>query len=155
MIKVDTEYCITLSQEIEEVDTDEHYTPKISIGILDVTLEQKIWRLSTISWALWALTFAYNLFWCSGQIYCTGMTNLEKFIWGASIKFLSLDVVSAIAFLVMNSETGIMQSLILASFCYFIWFFFLLFYLIWFLRRKGGGFVYACKIGYITFSFLF
>ncbi|CAI8604167.1 unnamed protein product [Vicia faba] len=29
-------------QEIEEVDTDEHYTPKISIGILDVTLKQKI-----------------------------------------------------------------------------------------------------------------
>lgn len=29
-------------QEIEEVDTDEHYNPKISIGILDVTLRQKI-----------------------------------------------------------------------------------------------------------------
>ncbi|KAJ1406358.1 Cyclophilin-type peptidyl-prolyl cis-trans isomerase domain [Sesbania bispinosa] len=29
-------------QEIEEVDTDEHYTPKVSIGILDVTLRQKI-----------------------------------------------------------------------------------------------------------------
>ncbi|KAK7343880.1 hypothetical protein VNO77_12978 [Canavalia gladiata] len=29
-------------QEIEEVDTDEHYKPKISIGILDVTLKQKI-----------------------------------------------------------------------------------------------------------------
>ncbi|KAI4357316.1 hypothetical protein L6164_001273 [Bauhinia variegata] len=28
-------------QEIEEVDTDEHYQPKISIGILDVTLSQK------------------------------------------------------------------------------------------------------------------
>ncbi|KAI4313433.1 hypothetical protein L6164_026416 [Bauhinia variegata] len=28
-------------QEIEEVDTDEHYQPKISIGILDVTLRQK------------------------------------------------------------------------------------------------------------------
>jgi len=40
-IKVDIEYYITL-QEIEEVDTDEHYTPKITIGILDVTLKQKI-----------------------------------------------------------------------------------------------------------------
>ncbi|KAK7268338.1 hypothetical protein RIF29_21036 [Crotalaria pallida] len=29
-------------QEIEEVDTDEHYKPKISIGILDVSLTQKI-----------------------------------------------------------------------------------------------------------------
>ncbi|KAF7809578.1 peptidyl-prolyl cis-trans isomerase CYP21-4-like [Senna tora] len=29
-------------QEIEEVDTDEHYQPKISIGILDATLKQKI-----------------------------------------------------------------------------------------------------------------
>ncbi|MED6203719.1 hypothetical protein PIB30_001959 [Stylosanthes scabra] len=29
-------------QEIEEVDTDEHYKPKVSIGILDVTLKQKI-----------------------------------------------------------------------------------------------------------------
>ncbi|WVY96035.1 peptidyl-prolyl cis-trans isomerase CYP21-4 [Vigna radiata var. radiata] len=29
-------------QEIEEVDTDEHYKPKISIGILDVTLKQKV-----------------------------------------------------------------------------------------------------------------
>ncbi|CAL0299725.1 unnamed protein product [Lupinus luteus] len=29
-------------QEIEEVDTDEHYKPKISIGILDVSLAQKI-----------------------------------------------------------------------------------------------------------------
>jgi hypothetical protein len=42
MIKVDIEYFLTLCQEIEEVDTDEHYTPKISIGILDVTLEPKI-----------------------------------------------------------------------------------------------------------------
>ncbi|XP_019462403.1 PREDICTED: peptidyl-prolyl cis-trans isomerase CYP21-4-like [Lupinus angustifolius] len=29
-------------QEIEEVDTDEHYKPKVSIGILDVSLTQKI-----------------------------------------------------------------------------------------------------------------
>lgn len=29
-------------QEIEEVDTDEHYTPKVSIGILDVSLTQKV-----------------------------------------------------------------------------------------------------------------
>ncbi|KAH1230331.1 Peptidyl-prolyl cis-trans isomerase CYP21-4 [Glycine max] len=29
-------------QEIEEVDTDEHYKPKVSIGILDVTLKQKV-----------------------------------------------------------------------------------------------------------------
>ncbi|KAG4919353.1 hypothetical protein JHK85_057634 [Glycine max] len=29
-------------QEIEEVDTDEHYKPKVSIGILDVTLKQKL-----------------------------------------------------------------------------------------------------------------
>ncbi|OIW21305.1 hypothetical protein TanjilG_31634 [Lupinus angustifolius] len=29
-------------QEIEEVDTDEHYKPKLSIGILDVSLTQKI-----------------------------------------------------------------------------------------------------------------
>ncbi|XP_054809573.1 peptidyl-prolyl cis-trans isomerase CYP21-4 [Prosopis cineraria] len=29
-------------QEIEEVDTDEHFQPKISIGILDVTLKQMI-----------------------------------------------------------------------------------------------------------------
>ncbi|XP_027365962.1 peptidyl-prolyl cis-trans isomerase CYP21-4 [Abrus precatorius] len=29
-------------QEIEEVDTDEHYKPKISIGILDVTLKHNI-----------------------------------------------------------------------------------------------------------------
>lgn len=42
MIKVDIECYISLHQEIEEVDTDEHYTPKISIGILDVTLKQKI-----------------------------------------------------------------------------------------------------------------
>lgn len=41
-IKVDVEYYITLLQEIEEVDTDEHYTPKITIGILDVTLKQKV-----------------------------------------------------------------------------------------------------------------
>jgi hypothetical protein len=41
-IKVDVEYYITLFQEIEEVDTDEHYTPKITIGILDVTLKQKV-----------------------------------------------------------------------------------------------------------------
>lgn len=33
--------CI-VSQEIEEVDTDEHYRPKSWIGITDVTLEQKI-----------------------------------------------------------------------------------------------------------------
>ncbi|KAJ7977678.1 Peptidyl-prolyl cis-trans isomerase [Quillaja saponaria] len=29
-------------QEIEEVDTDEHYQPKISIGIIDVTLRQSV-----------------------------------------------------------------------------------------------------------------
>ncbi|XP_021770045.1 peptidyl-prolyl cis-trans isomerase CYP21-4-like isoform X2 [Chenopodium quinoa] len=29
-------------QEIEEVDTDEHYVPKSAIGIMDVTLEQKL-----------------------------------------------------------------------------------------------------------------
>ncbi|KAL9227646.1 hypothetical protein vseg_003313 [Gypsophila vaccaria] len=29
-------------QEIEEVDTDDHYVPKSAIGIMDVTLEQKI-----------------------------------------------------------------------------------------------------------------
>ncbi|XP_021904541.1 peptidyl-prolyl cis-trans isomerase CYP21-3, mitochondrial [Carica papaya] len=29
-------------QEIEEVDTDEHYQPKSTIGIIDVTLQQKI-----------------------------------------------------------------------------------------------------------------
>lgn len=66
--------------------------------------------------------FAYNLFWCSGQIFCTGMMNLEKFTWGASIKLLSLDVV--FAFLVMNSDAGNIQSPILAPFCYFIIFFF-------------------------------
>lgn len=27
-------------QEIEEVDTDEHYQPKLSIGIIDVDLRQ-------------------------------------------------------------------------------------------------------------------
>lgn len=29
-------------QEIEEIDTDEHYRPKSSIGIIDVTLKQRI-----------------------------------------------------------------------------------------------------------------
>ena len=29
-------------QEIEEVDTDEHYRPKSSIGIIDVKLELKV-----------------------------------------------------------------------------------------------------------------
>ncbi|CAO2826650.1 unnamed protein product [Amaranthus hypochondriacus] len=29
-------------QEIEEVDTDDHYVPKSAIGIMDVTLEQKL-----------------------------------------------------------------------------------------------------------------
>lgn len=29
-------------QEIEEVDTDDHYVPKSAIGIVDVTLEQKL-----------------------------------------------------------------------------------------------------------------
>jgi len=31
-----------LCQEIEEVDTDEHYQPKISIGILDVALKEMV-----------------------------------------------------------------------------------------------------------------
>lgn len=93
--------------------------------------------------------FAYNLFWCSGQIFCTGMMKHEKFTWGASIKLLSLDVV--FTFLVIKSDAGNIQSPILASFCYFIIFF--TFYFIWFLRRRGAGFVYACKIGYITFYF--
>jgi len=40
--KFDIECYLILWQEIEEVDTDEHYKPKISIGILDVTLKQKV-----------------------------------------------------------------------------------------------------------------
>ena len=36
------EMFVILCQEIEEVDTDEHYKPKVSIGILDVTLKQKV-----------------------------------------------------------------------------------------------------------------
>ena len=35
-----TQYC---TQEIEEVDTDENYEPKSSIGIINVSLRQKIW----------------------------------------------------------------------------------------------------------------
>lgn len=40
MIKVDIEMFVILCQEIEEVDTDEHYQPKLTIGILDVALKQ-------------------------------------------------------------------------------------------------------------------
>jgi len=35
-------YLRSVWQEIEEVDTDDHYVPKSAIGIKDVTLEQKI-----------------------------------------------------------------------------------------------------------------
>lgn len=30
------------NQEIEEVDTDEHYEPKHNVGIIDVTLKREI-----------------------------------------------------------------------------------------------------------------
>lgn len=40
VIKVDIEMFVILCQEIEEVDTDEHYQPKLTIGILDVALKQ-------------------------------------------------------------------------------------------------------------------
>lgn len=33
-------FTIKPTQEIEEVDTNEHYQPKISIGIIDVALRQ-------------------------------------------------------------------------------------------------------------------
>jgi len=55
LIKIKTGFLITVNtdsftinriQEIEEVDTDEHYQPKISIGIIDVDLRQMMWRLS-------------------------------------------------------------------------------------------------------------
>ena len=48
-------------QEIEEVDTDEHYRPKSPVGIIGVTLKREIWAVLTelsikFSQVLWLLS---------------------------------------------------------------------------------------------------
>ena len=77
-------------QEIEEVDTDEHYRPKSRIGIINVTLKREAWAIP--SWC--------KIFYVMAPRWEAAHQNFYNWVChGASFFFLFYSLVHGFAFL--------------------------------------------------------